>query len=96
LLLYRDASRNSAAAQATLKEVIAHIPQFFVASQEEINRENVKANDDDEDSMLVGWGKNLSSFRAPAPPPGTLNAKTAVKVMLVCSVIPERERHLCK
>ncbi len=92
-LLYRDASGNSAAAQAALKEAIAGIAQFLAASQEEKNWEDVEADDDDEDSMLARQGNNLSSFCVPAPPPGAPDSKTAVKAMLAGPVIPERERH---
>ncbi len=36
-LLYRDASGNSATAQAALKEAIARVAQFLTTSQEEKN-----------------------------------------------------------
>jgi hypothetical protein len=92
-LLYRDASGNSAAAQAALKEAVARVAQFLAAPQEEKNWEDIEADDDDEDSMLARRGNNLSGFRMPAPPPGAPDAKTAVKAMLAGPVIPERERH---
>jgi hypothetical protein len=92
-LLYRDASGNSAAAQAALKEAIARVVQFLAASQEEKNWEDVKADDDDKDSMLARRGDILSGFRVPAPLPGAPDTKTAVKAMLAGPVIPEREPH---
>ncbi len=92
-LLYRDASRNSAAAQAALNEAIARVAQFLTASQEEKNWEDIEADDNNEDSMLARRGDNLFGFRVPAPPPGAPDAKMAVKAMLAGLVIPERERH---
>jgi hypothetical protein len=91
--LYRDASRNSATAQVALKEAIARVAQFLVASHEEKSWEDGKADNDNEDSMLAHRGDNQSGFRVPASPPGSPDAKTAVKAMLAGPVIPERECH---
>ncbi len=73
--------------------MITHVAQFLAASQEEKNWEDVKADDDDEVSMLARRGNNLSGFRVPAPSPGAPDAKIVVKAMLASLVIPLRECH---